>query len=134
MRGPFAPLRIAAGSVLAFGVIFVLFGVGGWGAPAANEQAIGEVSRWCERVDGGLLREPVNTLGNLGFVIAGLAMFWTLARDETEGRPPENPFVGNRPIGLLYASATVFLGPGSMVMHGSHTVGNGRHGPRPPTL
>ena len=27
---------------------------------------------------GGFLREPVNTLGNLGFIVAGLAMFATL--------------------------------------------------------
>ena len=31
----------------------------------------------CERVGGGFLREPVNTLGNLGFVAAGSLMFQT---------------------------------------------------------
>ena len=56
-------------------------GQNGWGTPAENESAIGEASRWCERVNGGFLREPVNTLGNLGFVAAGLLMFWVLARD-----------------------------------------------------
>lgn len=119
---PRRPLEIALGGLAVFALAFVAMGAAGWGPPAANESAIGEISRWCERVSGGVLREPVNTLGNLGFVVAGLAMFWTLARDESEGRPRRNPFVGNRPIGLLYASATLFLGPGSMVMHGSHTV------------
>lgn len=121
MRSPFTPLRIAAAAVLLFGVVFSLAGIGGWGPPAANEQAIGEVSRWCERVSGGLLREPVNTLGNLGFVFAGLAMFVVLGRDEILGRQGSNRFLGTTPIAVLYASATVFLGPGSMVMHGSHT-------------
>ena len=88
---------------------------------AANEQAIGDVSRWCQRVSSGLLREPVNTLGNLGFVIAGLAMFARLARDAETGRHRLNGFIGNAPVALLYASAAVFLGPGSMVMHGTHT-------------
>ena len=118
---PFTPLRVAAVAVAVFGVLFVLVGLGGWGSPAANEQAIGEVSRWCERVAGGLLREPVNTLGNLGFVVAGLGMFAVLGRDELRGRARVNRFVGHQPVALLYAAATVFLGPGSMVMHGSHT-------------
>lgn len=104
-----------------FGVAFVTAGALGWWAPAPYEQAIGEVSRWCERVSGGLLREPANTLGNLGFVVAGLAMFRVLARDTKAGTPHRNRLTGNQPIALLYASATVFLGPGSMVMHGSHT-------------
>ena len=93
----------------------------GWGTPAENESPIGELSRWCERVSDGILREPVNTLGNLGFVIAGLLMFWILARDHVQVRHVENHFIGNQPIALLYASASLFLGPGSMVMHGTHT-------------
>ncbi len=121
MRTPFTPLRVAAGSLLIFGLAFVGAGLAGWGPAAANEQAIGEVSRWCERVSGGLLREPVNTLGNLGFVLAGLAMLAVLARDELEGRTRWNRFVGHTPVALLYAGAALFLGPGSMVMHGSHT-------------
>jgi predicted membrane channel-forming protein YqfA (hemolysin III family) len=104
-----------------FAVLLVAGGAAGWRVPAANEQAVGEVSRWCERVDGGLLREPVNTLGNLGFVVSGLAMLLVLASDERRGRPKVNRFIGNGPIALLYAAATVFLGPGSMLMHGSHT-------------
>jgi hypothetical protein len=114
-------MRIAAAAVGVFATLFVSWGLIGWGNPAVNEQAIGEVSRWCERVSGGLLREPVNTLGNLGFVVAGLAMFATLARDTVRDRPRVNRFIGNSPTALLYASAAVFLGPGSMVMHGSHT-------------
>lgn len=114
-------MRIALSALVVFTVAFALAGIGGWGPSAANEQAIGEVSRWCERVSGGFLREPVNTLGNLGFVIAGLAMFGTLARDAASVRPQVNRFIGNTPVALLYASAAVFLGPGSMVMHGTHT-------------
>jgi len=101
--------------------MFIAGGAAGWWTAAENEQAIGEVSRWCERVSGGILREPMNTLGNLGFVVAGLAMFLVLARDTNQARPRTNRFIGNQPIALLYATAALFLGPGSMVMHGSHT-------------
>ncbi|MFP5332239.1 MAG: ceramidase domain-containing protein [Acidimicrobiia bacterium] len=115
------PLLLAVVAVATFGVVFVAAGLDGWGPPAANESEIGEISRWCERVSAGLLREPVNTLGNLGFVIAGLAMFTVLSRDTVRGRPAPNPFIANTPVAILYASATLFLGPGSMAMHGTHT-------------
>jgi len=114
-------LLLALTALTVFTIAAVLLGVGGWGPPAANEQAIGEVSRWCERVSGGFLREPVNTLGNLGFVAAGLAMFVVLGRDTTTARPRANRMIGLTPVALLYAGATVFLGPGSMTMHGTHT-------------
>ncbi len=133
MRSVPGPFWIAIAVLAAFAAAFVAVGLGGWGAPAANEQAIGEVSRWCERVSGGLLREPANTLGNLGFVAVGLAIFWVLVRDERAGRRgggglvgpdaapgPAGRFFGNTPTALLYASAVTFLGPGSMLMHGSH--------------
>ncbi len=121
MRSAYRPTYAA---LLALGVFFILFitgGMVGWWTAAPYEQAIGEVSRWCERVSGGLMREPVNTLGNLGFVVSGLAMFLVLATDTKTSRPMTNRFIGNQRLGLLYASAVVFLGPGSMVMHGSHT-------------
>lgn len=121
MRGPYRPVTYAVAALAVFAALFIVGGVTGWWAPAANEQAIGEMSRWCERVRGGIMREPINTLGNLGFVVAGLAMFLMLARDTKQGRAQTNRFIGNQPIALLYASASLFLGPGSMLMHGSHT-------------
>jgi hypothetical protein len=121
VSNPYRPIRLTLWSLLGFAVVFGGVGLVGWGPAAENEQAIGEVSRWCERVSSGPLREPVNTLGNLAFIVAGLAMLTTLARDETSGRQPRNRFIGNTPVALLYAGAAVFLGPGSMVMHGSHT-------------
>ncbi|MGF1667764.1 MAG: ceramidase domain-containing protein [Acidimicrobiia bacterium] len=112
---------IALGVLALFAAGFVITGLDGWGTPAANESPIGEVSRWCERVSDGLMREPVNTLGNLGFVVAGVAMLMTLTRDTDRHRDKLNPFIGPTPVALLYASAAIFLGPGSMLMHGTHT-------------
>lgn len=121
MQRPYRPLLWAVVALGGFAALFGLAGIGGWGPAADNEQAIGEVSRWCERVSGGFLREPVNTLGNLGFVFAGLMIFAVLGRDTSSGAERTNRFIGQTPTALLYASAVVFLGPGSMVMHGSHT-------------
>ena len=86
----------------------------------SNEAAylIGEASRWCERVSGGLFREPVNTLSNLGFMLVGLYIFWVLSNDKNNS---SNPFIGINKISILYASVVIYLGPGSMLMHGSNT-------------
>lgn len=91
----------------------------GWSNPAPWESAIGDASRWCERVVSGPFREPVNALSNLGFVLAGTWMFWTLGQDEKTGRTRAG-MVGFTPIALTYATAAWFLGPGSLVMHGTH--------------
>jgi len=105
-------------SVFFTALLFIIFGYNGWGPAAANEQAIGEISRWCERVSGGFFREPANTLGNLGFVFSGLYMFYKLSEDATNNTLP---MFGSFKIALLYASASTFLGPASMAMHGTHT-------------
>ena len=80
--------------------------------------AFGEASRWCENVVDGIFREPANALSNIGFMIAGLAMFKVLSTEE----PRENQtFYGINKTSALFAAAVIYLGPGSMLMHGTHT-------------
>src|SRR6056300_1988103 len=112
------PFSFALISVVATFLLFLVFGYNGWGPAAENEQAIGEISRWCERVSEGFFREPANTLGNLGFVVVGLYMFYKLSDDATNNK---EPMFGSFKIALVYAAASTFLGPGSMAMHGTHT-------------
>ena len=99
------------------GIFFIL---SSFGLIQSSEGAslIGEASRWCERVSGGLFREPLNTLSNLGFMIVGLYMFWVICNDKQNST---NPFIGITPISVLYASVVIYLGPGSMLMHGTNT-------------
>ncbi len=80
--------------------------------------AIGGVSRWCERISGGYFREPANALSNLGFMITGLLMFWILANEK---KIVGSRFHGPTITALTYATAAVWLGPGSLLMHGTHT-------------
>ena len=80
--------------------------------------AIGEVSRWCERISGGYFREPANALSNLGFMFTGLLMFWILANEK---KIKGSRFHGPTITALTYATAAVWLGPGSLLMHGTHT-------------
>jgi hypothetical protein len=100
--------------------LFVFFILSSFGLIQSSEGAslIGEASRWCERVSGGLFREPLNTLSNLGFMIVGLYMFWVICNDKQNST---NPFIGITPISVLYASVVIYLGPGSMLMHGTNT-------------
>ena len=105
---------------ISFIFLFVFLILSSFGLIQASEGAglIGEASRWCERVSGGLFREPLNTLSNLGFMVVGLYMFWVICNDRQDAT---NPFIGITPISLLYASVVIFLGPGSMLMHGTNT-------------
>ena len=80
--------------------------------------AIGEVSRWCERISDSYFREQANALSNIGFMTTGLIMFWILAR---ETRVSGSRFHGSAPTAILYAATAWFLGPGSLLMHGTHT-------------
>ncbi len=119
----FTPFWIGLGACVLFFVVYTIAGWSGWGTPAAVEQAIGEVSRWCERVQPGLYREPVNALSNIGFMVAGLWMLWTLGQDVKSGR--EGMLFGHSPVALLYAGTAIWLGPGSLLMHGTHTAWGG---------
>ena len=105
---------------ISFIFLFVFFILSSFGLIQSSEGAslIGEASRWCERVSGGLFREPLNTLSNLGFMIVGLYMFWVICNDKQDST---NPFIGITPISVLYASVVIYLGPGSMLMHGTNT-------------
>ena len=119
----YKPFKLGLAASVAFFAGYVVFGWQGWGAPAAVEQAVGDVSRWCERVQPGLFHEPVNALSNLGFMVAGLWMLWLLGRDAEAGRT--GTMFGHSPIALLYSGAAIWLGPGSLLMHGTHTAWGG---------
>jgi hypothetical protein len=88
--------------------------VHGWFGPA------GAANRYfCEYAQNGLLREPANTVSNLGFVVAGLASAWLLQAGKF--RNNENPFTQNSVIAILFSSLVIFLGFGSTAMHATET-------------
>ena len=105
-------------ATILFFILYFIFASSGGLLSVEPGYAIGEVSRWCERISGGFFREPVNALSNLGFITTGLIMFWILANESTK---KGMPFHGTNVIALVYAGAAVFLGPGSLLMHGTHT-------------
>ena len=112
------PFYIALTITGLFTIVF--FYLSSQGLIQSEEEAylIGEASRWCERVSDGWFREPVNTLSNFGFVIIGLIIFWIISNEDTS---KDNLFFGVTGITLIYATAAVYLGPGSMLMHATNT-------------
>ena len=111
---------LAVLAVFGFMALYVVAGNFGWGTAASNEQAIGEISRWCERVSGSIFREPSNALSNLGFMIVGIFMVLTLSRDSSLSKGV-NQFFGFTPVSVLYVVSVIWLGGGSLLMHGTHT-------------
>jgi hypothetical protein len=107
-----------------FLLLYMLAGIFGWGPDEESLRSLGEVSRWCERVHTGIFREPVNALSNLGFMVVGILMLYVLAQDPSSEHK-DNRFHGLDPIFITYASAVVWLGAGSMLMHGTHTYWGG---------
>ena len=79
---------------------------------------IGGISRWCERIVDGIFREPVNALSNLGFMLSGLIMFKVLSDEKPRD---DQRFYGVNKTSGMFAAAVIYLGPGSMLMHGTHT-------------
>lgn len=88
--------------------------VHGWFGPASAANRY-----FCEYVQTGLIREPANTVSNLGFIAAGLASAWLLWANKF--RENENPLTQKPIIAVLFSSLPILLGFGSMAMHASET-------------
>lgn len=104
------PLALTAGLsiLLAFALVH------GWFGPASAANRF-----FCEYAQSGLIREPANTVSNLGFVAAGLASAWVLWTGKF--RSNENPLIRKSAIAVLFSSLPILLGFGSMAMHASET-------------
>ena len=116
------PFYIALYTSIFFLVSFFTLSALGVIQESVATELFGQASRWCETLSDGLFREPVNTLSNLGFMVVGLYIFWVISNEDVDAN---NEFYGPSKIAILYASAAVFLGPGSMLMHGTNTLWGG---------
>lgn len=78
-------------------------------------------ANFCETGDG-TVRQPVNTLSNLGFVVAGLLVAWRAGRPGGLGEGTMARYPG---LATAYACLVVLLGPASMAMHATETSAGG---------
>lgn len=86
----------------------------GWLGPDAGRGA-----NFCEAARDGLVKQPANTLSNLGFVIAGLVVAWHAS---TRG---SGDHVMSTPLATSYACVVVLLGPASAAMHATQSAWGG---------
>ncbi|CAI9417561.1 ceramidase domain-containing protein [Nocardioides sp. T2.26MG-1] len=108
------PLAVTAAVAAATtGLLVVAVGLG-WLGPD-----VGRGDDFCEAARGGWVKQPANTLSNLGFVVAGLAVAWQAGRVAPGGV---------RPAGLAtaYACLVVVLGPASAAMHATQSAAGGQ--------
>lgn len=88
---------------------------------------VGAGALFCEAFRDGWIKQPVNTWSNLGFVAAGLWMVSYASIGRRKTWFADNPFATSRSLPLVYALLVIFIGPGSMALHGTghawgHTV------------
>lgn len=106
----FIPLFVAVSSF----TLFLLAVFNGWMGPAQN---VG--GDFCEEPYSGLIKQPMNTWSNFGFITAGLFIAWQL-RSGTY-RHNRNILTLNTFSAIFFSSLVVLLGPGSMAMHATLT-------------
>lgn len=77
------------------------------------------IVEFCECCKTGLIREPANTWSNFGFIILGIYAAWLLATGKFSAN--NNSITRKLFYSLFYPCMLVFLGPGSMLKHGTQT-------------
>ena len=82
-------------------------------------ESAGRGGGFCETSRPGMVRQPVNTLSNLGFTVAALAIAWRVARPGTGVSAPLRTGV------TAFAVVVALLGPGSAAMHATETAVGG---------
>lgn len=98
------PLALAAlTAALSTGLLVLAVGAD-WLGPD-----VGRGANFCEAAHEGWVKQPANTLSNLGFVVAGLVIAWHARRITLAG------------LATSYACLVVLLGPASAAMHATQS-------------
>ena len=104
---------IAIGIVLLLGLLYIIVG---WTTWAVNP--IESSTMFCENISDGLVKEPINALSNLTYIIVGLVILWNLPLKQ---HLASNPMMENGMYPLIFAAGTIYIGVGSFAMHGTNT-------------
>ncbi len=102
------------------GFLLLYLGLAAAGWPGAADKCVAEDTCFCEIPHAAdLIQQPANTWSNLGFVGVALFILWWLGRDRDTPPTPSNPLTTPSAYAVLYGAVALFLGPGSMLFHGS---------------
>ena len=113
MRDDRTPLIVAGATAAVSCGLLALAIWRGWLGPD-----VGRGATFCEAASGSVIRQPANTLSNVGFVAAGLLIAWQ-AGGRRRGR------VADRRLATAMACIVVLLGPGSAAMHATQSAAGG---------
>jgi hypothetical protein len=111
------PIGVAGATAVVSGGLVALAIWRGWlGAD------VGRGTNFCEAARDWAVRQPANTLSNLGFVVAGLLIAW-----HASTRPDIGVTLSRRRhLATAMACVVVLLGPGSAAMHATQSALGGR--------
>jgi hypothetical protein len=122
---PPVELWITAGAVAAALALGLGIALAGW--PGAPNGCLAQDACYCEAPRSGLVRQPANTVSNLGFVAVGLAVAAAHGRLRARGGAAGgNALTSGTLTPTLCALSIALLGPGSMFLHASLTGWGGR--------
>lgn len=111
------PLVWASGTAVVGTALLVVAVAAGW-----LGEDVGRGAEYCEAWHDGCVKQPVNTVSNLGFVLAGLLIAWRARRLDLRG---DGPLRRTEVVSTL-ASVVVLMGPASAAMHATGTEVGGR--------
>lgn len=109
--GWFALLMVALGILLALD----------WLPATQDDSCLAANDCHCEALLSGArkIKQPVNTWSDLGFVAAGLLVFFMIGADRLSGISAANPLRESGFYSIVYGLLVIYLGPGSMFYHAS---------------
>jgi len=103
-------------SLALLGVLAILYAV--IGASRWAVEPIESATKFCEDISDGLIKEPVNTLSNLTYIVVGLVILWSLP---SHAGKAANPMLEKGMYPILFAAGSMYIGIGSFAMHGTNT-------------
>lgn len=104
---------LSLGLLILLAVMYVVIGASSW--------AIADIespTQFCEKISDGLIKEPVNTLSNLTYVIVGLIILWNMPSKHGKAA---NPLSERGMYPVIFAVGSMYIGIGSFAMHGTNT-------------
>lgn len=113
-------LLLPLGVTLVSSVALAIVGLVGWPGEVGSSGMV-----FCEASAPGIVKQPMNTWSNLGFVAAGLWIGLTAYRHFSSGGGGDNRMLARIGYPTLYATVAAFVGPGSMALHASTTTWGG---------
>jgi len=99
-------------------VMFIVITNTNWSGPSGclSEDGTYDIC-YCEAFSGGKIKEPINTFSALAFSLGGVMMLFYL--DVSPLPNPINRMTSDVSYASCYGYLAVFLGPGSMLFHGT---------------